>query len=88
MPTTGVSSEWIADLEDDIARILTARDQVEQWRQLGELLRRRDLITPAYYSDLRDSLDSVTAALLIGKKNTARLRNGAVRLPCEGASHE
>lgn len=76
MPTLGVSSEWLEEREDEIAQMLTARDHVERLRWLGELLRRRNLITSAYYRDLRDSLDYIAAALLIGKHNTARLRNG------------
>jgi hypothetical protein len=76
MPTLGVSTEWIETLEDEIAQMLTARDNVERVRALGELLRRLNLISTAYYRDLRDSLDYIAAALLAGKRNTARLRNG------------
>lgn len=76
MPHPGISTEALETLEDEIAQMLTARDQVEQIRRLGELLRRRNLITAAYYRDLRDSCDYIAAALLTAKHNTARLRNG------------
>jgi len=79
MPTLGVSSEWLETLEDEIAHMVTARDHLDKVRNLGDLLRRRDLISQAYYADLRDSLDYIAAALLTGKHNTARLRNGGCR---------
>lgn len=83
MPKNSVSTEWIEALGDEIAQMLTAGDHVDRLRALASLLRRRDIITDAYYRDMRDSLDFIAAALLIGKRNTARLRNGATPLLCE-----
>lgn len=58
------------------ARLISAKDEhLDNLRQLAELLRRRQFVTDAYYRDLRDSLDYIAAALLIGKRNTAALRN-------------
>jgi hypothetical protein len=74
MPKLGVSTEWLETREDEIARILTAREHVERIRALGRVLAQRRAITPAYAADLNDSLDYIVAALLIGKRNTATLR--------------
>lgn len=76
MPKPGVSTDSLADLENDIARILTAREHVERLRALGRVLVQRNVITPAYAADLGDSLDYIIGALLTGKRNTARLRGG------------
>lgn len=75
-PTNGVSSEYIHDREDDMAVLITACDQVDSLRSLGIALRRRDMITEAYYRDLRDTLDCIAAALAIARRNTAMLRRG------------
>ena len=74
MPQSGISSDWIASREDEIARFLTARDQVGGLRRLLDLLYQRKMITEAYYQDACDSLDYITCVLLTGKKNTALLR--------------
>ena len=76
MPASGVSSEWVQEREDEIARLIAAKDEhLDNLRQLAELLRRRQFVTETYYRDLRDSLDYIAGALLIGKRNTAALRN-------------
>jgi hypothetical protein len=74
MPHNGVSSEWTQAREDEIARFLTAREQVERLRTLGNVLALRHSITPAYHADYDDTLDFILAALLVGKRNTAMLR--------------
>lgn len=76
MPASGVSSEWVQEREDEIARLISAKDEhLDHLRQLAELLHRRQFVTDSYYRDLRDSLDCIAGALLIGKRNTAQLRN-------------
>ena len=75
MPHDGISSDWIASREDEIAHFLTARDHVDALRRLIDLLHRRKMITDAYYHDACDSVDYITCVLLTGKKNTALLRN-------------
>lgn len=75
MPHDGSNSDWIAERENEIARFLTARDQVDSLRRLLDLFYRRKMMTHAYYQDARDALDCIAAALLVGKKNTALLRN-------------
>ncbi|GIV73511.1 hypothetical protein [Caldilinea sp.] len=75
MPRNGVSSDWVAEREDEIARFITARDHLDRLQRLMELLHSRRMITDAYYQDVRDSLDYIAAMLLVGKRNTARLRN-------------
>lgn len=75
MPRDGVSTDWIQTREDEIARLTTAKDEhLDRIRDLAALLRRRRFITEPYYRDLRDSLDFIACALLLGKRNTARLR--------------
>ena len=68
MPASGVSSEWVQEREDEIARLISAKDEhLDQLRQLADLLRRRQFVTESYYRDLRDSLDYIAG--------TATLRN-------------
>jgi hypothetical protein len=75
MPHDGVSTDWIQERENDIARITAAKDEhLDRIRDLADILRRRRFITERYCRDLRDSLDFIACALLIGKRNTARLR--------------
>lgn len=75
-PLNGVSSEYVQDREDEMAVLITACDQVDSLRSLGIALRRRDMITEAYYRDLRDTLDCIATALTIARRNTAMLRRG------------
>lgn len=76
MPADGNSSEWLQQREDEIARLIAAKDEhLDQLRSLAELLRARRFVSDAYYHDMRDSLDYIAGALLIGKRNTAALRN-------------
>ncbi len=77
MPRDGISSEWVEDRENETAQFLIARDQVDALRELVDLLHRRQMLTDAYHQDARDALDYISAALLIGKKNTALLRNSS-----------
>jgi hypothetical protein len=79
MPKAGNSNDHVQKREDEIARILEAREQVERIRALGVVLRRRHAITTEYFSDLNDSLDCIVAALLLGKQNTAALRRLGTR---------
>lgn len=76
MPASGVSSEWVQDREDEIARLTAAKDEhLDHLRSLAELLHQRRFVSESYYRDVRDSLDFIAAALLTGKRNTAALRN-------------
>lgn len=75
MPHDGVSSDWIQERENEIARLIAAKDEhLDRIRDLADILRRRRFITERYYHELRDTLDFIACALLIGKRNTARLR--------------
>ncbi len=76
MPRGGVSTEWIEDREDEIALILRAQRHVEQFRALMRVLLGRGFVTEVYYADALDSLALIDWALLVGKRNTAMLRNG------------
>ncbi len=78
MPRDGVSTDWVEDRENEIAMFLIARDEVDGLRHLLGVLHRRKMISDAYYEDARDSLDYIANALLVGKKNTAALRNAAL----------
>ncbi len=76
MPEAGISSEWLQAREDEIARLIVAKDEhLDRLRIVADLLRQRHFVSEAYYHDLRDSLDFIASALLIGKRNTATLRN-------------
>lgn len=71
-----VSNEYIEEREDEIARFITASEHVDKLRALAERLARRNMLTTAYYYDVRDTLTFIDGVLLIGKTNTAMLRNG------------
>lgn len=73
---SGVSAEWIGAREDEIAILITAGDHLDKLRQLAAILHRRALVSDAYYLDIRDSITYIGNAVLIGKRNTACLRNG------------
>lgn len=75
MPRDGVSSEWVGDKENEIAKFLVARDQVDALYRLIDLLHQRHMLTDAYYHDARDALDYIACMLLTGKKNTVLLRD-------------
>lgn len=75
----GVSTEYIEAREDEIARMLTAGDDVDELRHVLRLMRKRGLITPALYDECKERLDRIAGALLQGKHNTATLRNGGGR---------
>lgn len=70
-----VSNEYIETREDEIARFITAGEHVDKLRALAEKLMRRNMLTTAYYHDVRDTLTYIDGALLVGKINTATLRN-------------
>lgn len=71
-----ISSEWLETKEDEIAQLIAGSQDVDKLRELARILHERGMITPAYYYDLRDTLDHLSAVILIGKRNTAALRNG------------
>lgn len=70
-----VHDEFIEVREDEIARLITAGEHVDKLRGLADMLRKRGYITTAYFHDMRDSLTFIDGALLVGKTNTAMLRN-------------
>lgn len=76
MTTQTLSNEYIETREDEIAHLIIDSENVDKLRQLANILRDRNLITTAYYLDLRDTLDHLSAGILIAKRNTAALRNG------------
>lgn len=72
--TTNIS--WVQDREDDIARIIRAKDEhLDRLRTVADLMLQRRFVSEAYYHDMRDSLDYIASALLVAKRNTATLRN-------------
>lgn len=77
MPTNGISSDWLADLDDDMAQIITAQEQLNKLRHLIDYLVRRNQLRPAYGRDCQDAIDHIAGALLTGKQNTAKLRRCA-----------
>lgn len=76
MPQNGTSSEFVQRCEDEMAVLITACDQVDRLRTFGAVLRQRGMVTPTAYRDYRDSCDYVANALMIGRRNTGRLRRG------------
>lgn len=79
MPKSGVSTEWIETLEDEIAQMLTARDHVDRLRTLADLLRRRNIVTDAYYRDMRDSLDYIASRCIRGAAGASGAAAGIER---------
>lgn len=75
----GVSLEWIEQKEDEIARMITAAEQVDELRIVARLLLERGFVTQAHYNRLRAALDGIATALQMGKHNTSTLRNSAGR---------
>lgn len=69
------SNEYIEVREDEIARFITASEHVDKLRALAERLLARSMISTAYFHDMRDTLTYIDGALLLGKQNTAMLRN-------------
>jgi hypothetical protein len=53
---------------------LTSCDQLDRLRAFGLALRQRGAITEPTYRDYRDTCDCIAAGLMIGRRNTARLR--------------
>lgn len=76
MPQNGSSSEFVQRCEDEMAMLITACDHVDRLRTFGVVLQQRGMVTPATYRDYRDSCDCIAHALMLGRHNTARLRNG------------
>lgn len=74
MPKPGHSIEATQELEDDTARLLNADDQVDQLRAFGLAAYQQGKITHETYRNYREACDIVASGLLIGKRNTARLR--------------
>lgn len=78
MPHAGVSTEFVQRCEDDAATFILAGEQLDGLRTLAQVLRQRQMITDTYYQDMHDALDYIGGALLLGKRNTARLRRAGV----------
>ena len=68
--------EYTEMREDEIARLITAREEVGKLRKLADVLCKRGAIEPDYYHDMRNTLTIVDSALLLGKHAVATLRNG------------
>lgn len=81
-------NEYIEDYlearEDELARFITAHEHMDKLREMGRVLCKRQMITELYYRDLQDTLSYVDSTLMIGKHNTAILRNKCKR----GVEHE
>lgn len=70
------SIEYVERLEDEIAEMITAKDDVDELRHDYRLLHKRGGITDALYRDRIKRLDRIAVALSTGKANTGVLRNG------------
>jgi hypothetical protein len=71
-----INEERIEQREDEMAHLITASEGVDNMRQAASVLCKQGKIDTRLYRDMRDTLDQVTAALLIARRNTAQLRNG------------
>jgi hypothetical protein len=71
----GVSLEWIETKEDEIAKMVSAAESVDELRRLAGMLLERGFITRPHHDKLRGVLDDIATALQMGKRNTAMLRN-------------
>lgn len=76
MTSQTLSNEYIETREDEIAQLIIGSQDVDKLRELANMLHAKNMITDAYYHDLRDTLDHLSACILIGKRSTAALRNG------------
>ena len=74
MPRAGTSVKFIQQCEDDMAVLLTARDQLETLQLIAVLLHKNGRITQSTYHDIRDGCDYIVRALAIARRNTGRLR--------------
>ena len=74
MPRAGSSVKAIQTCEDDAARMITACDHVDRFRDVWRVMRERGKITEATYRDGRDSLDCVANALLIARRYVGMAR--------------
>lgn len=70
-----ISTEYIEAREDELAQLIIASEGMDKLRRVATVLHRRQMITTPYYVDMRDTIDQATSALLIGRRNTAALRN-------------
>lgn len=73
--SSAVSNEFIEAREDEMAQLITASEGMDKLRRVATVLHKRQMITTPYYIDMRDTIDQATSALLIGRRNTATLRN-------------
>lgn len=71
-----VSIEYAERLEDEIAEMLSGKDDVEVIRRDYLLLLEGKAITSALYRERVKCLDRIGRGLDNGKRNTAALRNG------------
>lgn len=70
-----VSVEYIEAREDEIARMLTAIDDLDEVRHVLRYLHKKQMMKDQLYRELRHRLDRIADALATGKHNTAQLRN-------------
>jgi hypothetical protein len=76
---SGKSDEWMEMLEDEIASMITAREDLQDFHGLILLLYQKDAIARTVLQVYMRKLDGIEEALKIGKRNTAALRNGRVQ---------
>lgn len=72
---TDECEEFTGARMDEIARFITAIEFMDKLRDMAHTMHKHNRITEAYYYDLRDTLIYIDGTLLLGKQNTAALRD-------------
>ena len=68
-------TKWIEMRENEIARFITSIENMDRLEALGEILFRKGYIDAEYHGRFTELVDEARDVLIIGKHNTARLRN-------------
>jgi hypothetical protein len=77
MKNTRIVVEYIQAREDEIARMITAIEQVELIRQVFTIMQRDGSITDAEFEESTKAIDFIVETLRVSKTATATLRNNS-----------
>ena len=76
---SGTSDDFTEMLEDDIATMITAREDLQYLHVLLHEFRKRNYLEPDAYHEYLKILDRIGTALQVAKRHTAARRNGRVQ---------
>ena len=81
MPTTGVPTDKLAELERAAYRISDAKNHhLSEWRRAWRLALDKELIDNELFDDLMDSIDYVSEALMIAKEQNKLIMRHANKI--------